>query len=91
MENVINESMGERIRILRKKKGMSQELLADELDISFKHLSKIERDEVVFSVDILRKIADYFDVSSDYILNGSEKKISKEEIMLWIDNHYLIG
>jgi transcriptional regulator with XRE-family HTH domain len=65
--------------------------LADELDISFKHLSKIERDEVVFSVDILRKIADYFDVSSDYILNGSEKKISKEEIMLWIDNHYVIG
>ena len=82
------ETMGERIRILRKMRGLSQEELAELIDVSIKHLSKIERDEVVFSVEILRKIAQYFDVSSDYILRGGNRRISKEEIIQWIEKYY---
>ena len=87
MENSC-ETMGDRIRFLRKMRGLSQEALAEIIDVSIKHLSKIERDEVVFSVEILKKIALYFNVSSDYILRGGNQKISKAEIIQWIENYY---
>ncbi len=81
------ETMGERIRILRKTRGLSQEELAEELDVSIKHMSRIERDEVAFSVEILKRIAQYFNVSSDYILRGWKRCLSKAEIIQWINTY----
>lgn len=82
----VYDSIGERIRELRKRKGLSQENVAEALDISVKHLSKIERDEVSFSVPILIKISMYFEVSSDYILKGEEYKLSKTNLLYLINN-----
>lgn len=61
--------LGERIAELRKKKGISQEELADALLTSRQAVSKWERGESDPDIDRLKDLAVYFDVSIDYLLD----------------------
>ena len=63
---------GERIRQLRKARGMTQEQLAVKLDIGERHLRRIEAGEKGASVDILVEISAVFGVSLDYIIAGKQ-------------------
>ena len=63
--------MESRIKQLREKRGLIQEILAVELGITQQMLSKYERDVTLIKVDILKKIAAYFNVKRD--LNGQMK------------------
>ena len=67
--------MGSRIKQLREKRGLIQEMLAAELGITQQMLSKYERDITFIKVDILKKIAVYFNVTTDYLLGLSEVKM----------------
>lgn len=66
--------MESRIKQLREKRGLIQEILAAELGITQQMLSKYERDITFIKVDILKKIAVYFNVTTDYLLDLSEVK-----------------
>lgn len=66
--------MESRIKQLREKRGLIQEILAAELGITQQMLSKYERDVTFIKVDILKKIAVYFNVTTDYLLGLSEVK-----------------
>lgn len=66
--------MGSRIKQLREKRGLIQEMLAAELGITQQMLSKYERDTSLIKVDILKKIAEYFNVTTDYLLGVSDVK-----------------
>ena len=66
--------MESRIKQLREKRGLIQEILAAELGITQKMLSKYERDVTLIKVDILKKIATYFNVTTDYLLGVSDVK-----------------
>lgn len=66
--------MESRIKQLREKRGLIQEILAAELGITQQMLSKYERDVTFIKVDILKKIAVYFNVTADYLLGLSEVK-----------------
>ena len=66
--------MESRIKQLREKRGLIQEILAAELGITQQMLSKYERDITLIKVDILKKIAAYFNVTTDYLLGISEIK-----------------
>lgn len=66
--------MESRIKQLREKRGLIQEILAAELGITQKLLSKYERDITLIKVDILKKIAIYFNVTTDYLLGISDVK-----------------
>ena len=66
--------MESRIKQLREKRGVIQEILAAELGITQQMLSKYERDITFIKVDILKKIAVYFNVTTDYLLGLSEVK-----------------
>lgn len=66
--------MESRIKQLREKRGLIQEILAAELGITLQMLSKYERDVTFIKVDILKKIAVYFNVTTDYLLGLSEVK-----------------
>ena len=66
--------MESRIKQLREKRGLIQEILAAELGITQQMLSKYERDVTFIKVDILKKIAVYFNVITDYLLGLSEVK-----------------
>ena len=61
---------GLRIKKLRKQKGLTQEQLADKLNISTSNLGKLERGLQGLSIDLLIELSIFFDVSLDYILLG---------------------
>lgn len=66
--------MESRIKQLREKRGLIQEILAAALGITQQLLSKYERDITLIKVDILKKIAIYFNVTTDYLLGISDVK-----------------
>ena len=63
---------GNRIRQIRKTRGMTQEQLALKLNIGDRYLRKIENGEQVPSIDTLLEIATQLGVSLDYITTGSQ-------------------
>lgn len=66
--------MESRIKQLRENRGLIQEILAFELGITQQMLSKYERDVLCIKVDVLKRIAEYFNVTTDYLLGVSEVK-----------------
>ena len=66
--------MESRIKTLREKRGIIQEILAAELGITQQMLSKYEKDVTVIKVDILKRLAEYFNVTTDYLLGVSDVK-----------------
>lgn len=72
------KEIGQRIRILRKEKGLSQLELSNKLNINMNHLSRIENGNKGMSLDLLTEFSKYFSVSTDYILFGNNQ--NAEEI-----------
>lgn len=58
--------------LLRKSRHITQKELAQDLQISQQVLSRYERSEVEMDYKTLSKVAEYFDVSIDYLLGVSE-------------------
>ncbi|HIS60364.1 MAG TPA: helix-turn-helix transcriptional regulator [Candidatus Faecousia faecipullorum] len=67
------KDFAERLRYLRKSKGLTQERLAQELHISVTHEGKLENGSRTPSVDLLVLISDYFSISLDYLLKGKNQ------------------
>lgn len=61
-----------RMRELRKKRGLSQDRLANEMSINIKTLRRYEVGENNPRVAILIALADYFNVSIDYLVGRSD-------------------
>jgi transcriptional regulator with XRE-family HTH domain len=61
----------EKIKTLRNKKGLSQAELADKIDLSHGHITRLETGKFNPSTEVLKKIADLFDVSTDFLLDDS--------------------
>ena len=66
--------MGQRLKELRNEKRRYQRELGELLDISTRHYQKIERGEVNISVLALCSLADYFEVSVDYLLGRTDER-----------------
>lgn len=83
--------MKSRIKDLRKKRGLMQQRLASELGITQQMLSKYERDVTLIKVDVLKKIAKYFNVTTDYLLGVSDVKRDLQRQMVMnetLDEYY---
>ncbi|MDO4343874.1 MAG: helix-turn-helix transcriptional regulator [Eubacteriales bacterium] len=61
-----------RIRDLREDKDMSQAALAAELGLTQRTYSRYENADSMMPLDILIKIADYHNVSVDYLLERTD-------------------
>ncbi len=68
-------NIGNNISALRKKKGITQEELANELGVSAQAVSKWENNSSCPDVSLLTQIADYFNVSVDALLRSEEDDI----------------
>nr|PZN02741.1 MAG: XRE family transcriptional regulator [Bacillota bacterium] len=66
--------IGERIKSLREERKITQQELARYLGVSQKTISNYENGERSPDPDTLRKIADYFDVTVDYLLGRSNHR-----------------
>ncbi len=65
---VADVSLGEKLKQLRKEKGLSQDELAFHSQIDGRLVSRYENGRVMPSVDVIVKIAKAYDVSIDYLL-----------------------
>ncbi len=68
---------GSKVVELRKEQGISQTALADRLGIHKNVLGRYERNEVLPSIEIARKIADILDVSLDYLTGKTDVEMDK--------------
>ena len=59
---------GTRIKYLRQSRELNQVQLADKLGVKKQSISNWENDNIMPSIDMLIKIADFFHVSTDYLL-----------------------
>lgn len=73
-------TIGKRIVDLRKKDGLSQTQLAKEITISLPQLQRYENKGVQPPADILKKLADVFNVSIDYLVYGDTDEKAKQAI-----------
>lgn len=60
--------MKSNIRALRKQKNISQKMLGDAIGLSQQVISRMECDRSKIQVDVLMKLAEYFQVSTDCVL-----------------------
>lgn len=65
--------IGTRVRDLRRRRGLTIEKLSEELNYSHSHMSKAERGVHSYSVDLLIDLAEYFNVSLDFLILGRER------------------
>ncbi|MCI6755941.1 helix-turn-helix domain-containing protein [Oribacterium sp. HCP28S3_H8] len=64
------KEIGQRVRVLRMRRGITLESLAEQLHCSRSHISQAERGVRSYSIDLLIDIAAFFDVSLDYLILG---------------------
>ncbi len=69
-------SISEKIYLLRKRSALSQEQLAEKLNVSRQAISKWESGISIPESDKLITIADFFNVSTDYLLRDEMTDIS---------------
>lgn len=72
-------TFGEKLQELRRKNAISQDVLAEKLEVSRQAVSKWERDEAMPETDKIVRIARLFQVSTDYLLLAEEKEEPKEQ------------
>ena len=73
------ENVGTLISRLRKEKGMTQQELADKLQLTDKAVSKWERGMTYPDITLLPQLATYFNISIDELI-GYEPQMTKEQI-----------
>ena len=75
----MNITLGENIRKLRRDRQLTQEQLAEALDVSFQAVSKWENKAAYPDIELLPVIADFFDVSVDMLI-GMDAARKENEI-----------
>ena len=67
-------TFGEKLQKLRAREGISQDRLAELLDVSRQAVSKWERDETMPEAEKIIRISDYFHVTTDYLLKDATEE-----------------
>ena len=73
------ENIGEKIYSLRKEKGVSQEKLAEEVNVARQTVSKWERDIAQPTMENIKSLCVYFGADLNYFLSDEEIAEMKEE------------
>ena len=72
--------IGEKIAHLRNMEGLSQEQLAERLEVSRQSVSKWEMNQALPQIDKVLQICEIFDISTDELLRDRIDLISKEPV-----------
>lgn len=70
------KAVGQNIAMLRKKNGLTQSALAEKLNVSNKTVSKWENGQGYPDISLLPAIANFFNVTIDYLMLGEKKGIT---------------
>jgi transcriptional regulator with XRE-family HTH domain len=80
MNKVINK-IANNIRFLRQLRGLSQEEMADELDITRSRIGGYEEGRNEPPIDLLIKLSEYFHIAIDALIKGDLKKTNPDALM----------
>jgi len=82
LSNIVSimQQLGQRIKELRKEKGMSQTELANLIGISYAQIGRYETKGVQPPAEVLKNIADVLGVSPDYLIYGSTDEKARASI-----------
>ena len=72
------ETIGDRLKKLRKEKKLTQKDMAEKLGIHSNTISMYEKGNRNIPSTMIKKISDTFNVSTDYLLRGEEKNGKQE-------------
>lgn len=93
---------GKRLFEIRESRGESQQELADSIGITRQSLSRYELGERTANIDLLKKVAEHYKVSTDYLLGIAKEKTTDPQLrsicdfvglhekaveQLWVDAH----
>ena len=85
-------TFGEKLQKLRQSAGMSQDALAERLNVSRQAVSRWERDETMPETEKVIALADLFGVTTDYLLRQkAEEETAREPERERPASHELIG
>ena len=62
------------LKTLRQELGISQQRLADAIGVSQPSINKYENHNIEPEIEILKRMADYFDTSIDYIVGRTQER-----------------
>ena len=74
-------NIGHKIAELRKQKTLSQTDFAKTVGVSREMIGRYERNEVMPSIEVAKKIADALEVSLDYLVGNSKKAAVDKKTM----------
>ncbi len=74
----ISMNIGHRIKTLRLDMGLTQDALARKLNIHPKQLAKYESNRSTPILGIVARIADFCEVTTDFLIFGDDKNVSKK-------------
>lgn len=72
--NVKMPEFGQRLKMLRNETSMTQKMMAEFLEKTERHYQDMEAGKINVPALTLMKLADYFDVSLDYLVGRSEDR-----------------
>ena len=70
-----------RIKNLRQSRELNQVQLAEKLGVKKQSISNWENDNIMPSVDMLIRIADFFHVSTDYLLGRDVQEVNAPKVL----------
>jgi transcriptional regulator with XRE-family HTH domain len=73
-------SFGARLKTVREAKGLSKVELSHRVKIHYSQIGRYERNQASPSADILKKMANALDVSTDYLMNGTTADLAAENL-----------
>jgi transcriptional regulator with XRE-family HTH domain len=82
---VVKGSLGARIRQLRDRRGWSQKYLSNLVGINNSVLSRIESNKRPVESEELKRFADVFEVSTDYLSGYSKSTLPQDDTREYVD------
>ena len=73
----MEQTLGKRIAMLRRQKGLKQDDLANALDVSPQAVSKWENDQTCPDISLLPRLAQLLEVSVDELLSGKKNELTQ--------------
>lgn len=80
-------AIGRRLKQFRKKKGITQEFIAEQLNVTVAYISNVENNKVKLNLRVLSYYANLLDVSIDYLLYTDHNRANSldAEILKMVD------
>lgn len=71
------DTFGERLRKLRKDMGLNQRNAARKISVNVNQLVRYEIDKSKPSFDLIVRLADFFEVTTDFLIHGNDKRFTE--------------